>query len=247
MIHADYLVNIKHIPGLNEVTWDGRQVQIGATLTHNRLETNSLVHDHLPLLAEAESQIANIRVRNQGTLGGNLCFNDPHSDPGTVLLIYDTAVTLAKNMEIRQMPLSEFLAGTYATALTPGELLQKVAVTPLPKEWGVAYFRVHRYQRPTLNVAVAAKGQNGALEGVRLSIGCVGPIPRRLTEIESKIQGLSLKEAKQVIDESTKYLFDTLQPVDDLLGTADYKIYMARVLLNRALTKAAERKKRNKT
>jgi carbon-monoxide dehydrogenase medium subunit len=239
MIHPDYLVNIKHIANLNEIVWDGTQIQIGATLTHNRLETDSLVQDHLPLLAEAASQIANIRVRNQGTLGGNLCFNDPHSDPGTVLLIYETAVTLARNKEIRQIPLSEFLAGTYATALTPGELLQKVSVTPLPKEWGVAYLRVHRYQRPTLNVAVAAKGQTGALEGVRLSIGCVGPIPCRLTEIESKIRGLSLTDAKQIIDESKQYLFDTLQPVDDILGTADYKIYMTRVLLNRALVEAA--------
>ena len=44
--------------------------------------------------AYAESQVANIRVRNQGTLGGNLAFNDPHSDPGTVLLVHNASVTI---------------------------------------------------------------------------------------------------------------------------------------------------------
>ena len=78
MIHPEYLINVKPIPGLNEIMWNGKTIQIGATITHHRLETDPLIRERLPLLADAESQIANIRVRNQGTLGGNLCFNDPH-------------------------------------------------------------------------------------------------------------------------------------------------------------------------
>ena len=244
MIHADYLINIKQITSLNEIAWDGKSVQIGATLTHNRLEKDPLIHEHLPLLAKAESQIANIRVRNQGTLGGNLCFNDPHSDPGTALLIYETSVTLVNKNQARQVQLSDFLAGMYSTVLAPGELLQKVLVTPLPIEWSTAYLRVHRYQRPTLNVAVAAKLQNGTLEKVRLAVGCVGPTPRRLIEMESKIRGLNVDDAKRIIGESKQYLFDALEPIADILGTAEYKMYMTQVLLTRALTQTAERKKR---
>ncbi|MGE5853571.1 MAG: FAD binding domain-containing protein, partial [Deltaproteobacteria bacterium] len=147
MVHAEYLINIKGIDGLSEIGWDGRTVQIGATVTHRRLETDSLIRERLPLLADAESRIANIRVRNQGTLGGNLCFNDPHSDPGTALLVHEAEVILARKDGLRQIPLSDFLSGMYATALEPGELLQKVFVAPLPAEWGAAYLRVHRYQR----------------------------------------------------------------------------------------------------
>ena len=239
MVHAEYLINIKGIDGLSEIGWDGRTVQIGATVTHRRLETDSLIRERLPLLADAESRIANIRVRNQGTLGGNLCFNDPHSDPGTALLLHEAEVVLARKDGLRQIPLSDFLSGMYSTGLEPGELLQKVFVAPLPVEWGAAYLRVHRYQRPTLNVAVAAKLQNGAVEDARLAVGCVGPKPLRLSELEAKIRGEKLDSAKQIFADSKPYLKDKLEPVDDLLGSADYKIYMAAVLLSRALSQAS--------
>jgi carbon-monoxide dehydrogenase medium subunit len=239
MVHAEYLINIKGIDGLSEIGWDGRTVQIGATVTHRRLETDPLIRERLPLLADAESQIANIRVRNQGTLGGNLCFNDPHSDPGTALLLHEAEVILANKDGLRQIPLSDFLSGMYSTALEPGELLQKVLVAPLPVGWGAAYLRVHRYQRPTLNVAVAAKFQNGAVEDARLAVGCVGPKPLRLSELEAKIRGEKLAGAEQICADSKRYLKDRLEPVDDLLGSADYKIYMAAVLLSRALSQAS--------
>jgi carbon-monoxide dehydrogenase medium subunit len=239
MVHAEYLINIKCISGLSEICWDGQTVQIGATVTHRRLETDPLIRERLPLLADAESQIANIRVRNQGTLGGNLCFNDPHSDPGTALLVYEAEVVLASKDGVRQIPLADFLSGMYSTALEPGELLQKVSVAPLPVEWGAAYLRVHRYQRPTLNVAVATKLQNGTVEDARLAVGCVGPKPQRLSELESKIRGEKLDGAKQIFADSKQYLKDKLEPVDDLLGSADYKIYMAAVLLSRALSQAS--------
>jgi carbon-monoxide dehydrogenase medium subunit len=239
MVHAEYLINIKGIDGLSEIRWDGRTVQIGATVTHRRLETDPLIRARLPLLADAESQIANIRVRNQGTLGGNLCFNDPHSDPGTALLLHEAEVILASKDGPRQMQLSDFFSGMYSTALEPGELLQKVLVAPLPVGWGAAYLRVHRYQRPTLNVAVAAKVHNGAVEDARLAVGCVGPNPLRLSELEAKIRGEELDGAKRIFADSKQYLKDKLKPVDDLLGSADYKIYMAAVLLGRALSQAS--------
>jgi carbon-monoxide dehydrogenase medium subunit len=239
MVHAEYLINIKCISGLSEIRWDGQTVQIGATVTHRRLETDALIRERLPLFADAESQIANIRVRSQGTLGGNLCFNDPHSDPGTALLVHKAEVMLASKDGLRQIPLSDFLSGMYSTALEPGELLQKVFVAPLPVEWGAGYLRVHRYQRPTLNVAVATKLQNGTVEDVRLAVGCVGPKPQRLSELEAKIRGEKLAGAKQIFADSKPYLKDKLEPVDDLLGSADYKIYMAAVLLSRALSQAS--------
>jgi len=239
MIHPEYLVNVKRTPGLNEIAWNGETVQIGATITHHRLETDPVIREHLPLLAAAESQIANIRVRSQGTLGGNLCFNDPHSDPGTALLVYDTSVRLANEHHRREMPVGEFLVGMYSTALEPGELLENVLIKPLPKGWGTSYLRVHHHQRPTLNVGVAAKIKDGTVEQARLAVGCVGPIPRRLSELEMKIKGLTIDDAKRVISESKSYLYNLLEPVEDILGSVNYKLYMTGVLLNRGLSRAS--------
>ncbi len=239
MIRVDYLVDIKRIPGLNEISWNGETIQVGAAITHHRLETDPLIRRHTPLFAYAEGKIANIRVRNQGTLGGNLCFNDPHSDPGTALLLYDTSVSLANKTNLRQLPLCDFLTGMYSTALAAGEILAGVTIKPLPPEWGTAYLRVHRLQRPTLNVAVAAKLTNGNLEDVRMAVGCVGPKPQRLVEIEERILGLKVNDASKLIMESTGYFLNLLEPVDDILGSTDYKMYMTRVLLSRALSQAS--------
>ena len=209
LLHADYLLNIKPIAELSGIRCDDNSVRIGASVTHRRLETDPIIRDRLPMLADAESQVANIRVRGQGTIGGNLCFNDPHSDPATALLIYDASVTLQGPNGARQMALQQFLRGMYATALEPDELLVSIDVPCLPAEFGSAYLRIHRLQRPTLTVAAAAARRNGAIEDVRLAVGCVGPTALRLTDLEAKIRsgdandsGKIIREAKTLPEES---------------------------------------------
>ena len=190
------------------------------------------------MFADAESQVANIRVRGQGTIGGNLCFNDPHSDPATALLIYDASVTIQGPNGARQIALQQFLRGMYSTALEPEELLVSVDVPCLPAQLGSSYLRIHRLQRPTLTVAAAASRRNGAIEDVRLAVGCVGSTAVRLTELEAKIRADDPNDSRKIIKESKAYLKKTLEPIDDLLGSAEYKIYIAGVLLERALLQA---------
>jgi carbon-monoxide dehydrogenase medium subunit len=241
ILEADYLVNIKSIPGLGEISWDGDELRLGATVTHHALELDPVVRERFPMLAYAESQVGNIRVRNQGTLGGNLSFADPHSDPPTALLVYGASVTVAGKGGERQMPLEEFLVGTYETALEPDELLTEVRLRPLAMGWSGAYLRLERLPRPTLNVGVAARRDNGRLEDVRIVAGCVGPKAVRLAALEDKLKGSTIGEAVRAVEEADTYLIDRLQPVDDLLGSADYKLYMTKVFIGRALGQAFER------
>ena len=78
------------------------------------------------------------------------------------------------------------------------------------------------------------------MEGVRLAVGCAGPKPLRLRDLEARIDGANLTDAQRIFGESADYLRELLHPVDDLLGSADYKVYMARVLLGRGLAQAAQ-------
>jgi len=240
LLDADYLVNVKRIPGLDAIAWEDGAVRIGATVVHRRLETDPLVRERLPLFAYAEAQVGNVRVRNQGTVGGNLCFADPHADVATALLVYDATVRLG-GAALRDLPLAEFLVGTYETALAPDELLTEIRVPPLPPGWGHAYLRVEQYYRPTLNVAAALAREDGRLGAARLAVGCVGPKAVRLGELEDRLRGLPLADAQRVVAEARPYLAEVLEPVDDLLGSAEYKVYLAGVLLGRALAQAAER------
>ncbi len=107
-------------------------LRVGACVTHQELAKNAAIREHAPAFAYAESQVANIRVRNQGTLGGNLAFNDPHSDPGTVLLVHNASVTIGNAKGERRLALDEFFVDMYATALEAGELLLEVEIPSLP-------------------------------------------------------------------------------------------------------------------
>ena len=238
-VRAESLIDVKNIDRLHHVTWDGQILRVGACVTHRALERSRMVREHAPSLACAEGQVANIRVRNQGTLGGNLCFNDPHSDPATVLLIHEASVTLGSQAGERPMPLDNFLLDMYATALKPDELLLEVQIPPLPEGMQSSYMRLHRYQRPTLGVAAAAITQNGAIAEARLAVGCIGPKAQRLPELEARIKGSTAGEAKKFFAGQKDYLRNVLQPVDDLLGSAEYKLYMTCVFLGDAVEQAA--------
>src|SRR5262249_37975032 len=199
------------------------------------LEKSSLVREHAPALAVAESQIANVRVRNQGTLGGNLAFSDPHSDPGTVLLIHDASATIGNGKGEKRIPLQDFFVDMYATAMESDDLLIDIEIPRLPSGMKSVYRRLHRYQRPTLGVAVAAQVIDGRISASRLAVGCIGPKPERLTELEHKLNGVRPDEIKRIVSEAKTYLRDLVRPVDDLLGSAEYKLYMACTMLGDAL------------
>ena len=143
--------------------------------------------------AYAESQVANIRVRNQGTLGGNLAFNDPHSDPGTVLLVHNASVTIGNAKGERRLALDDFFVDMYATALEAGELLLEVEIPSLPAGMTSAYLRLHRYQRPTLGVAVAVRIDNDN--------DCRGAIGRGLRRTEgAAVDGVGGEDSRRDAD-----------------------------------------------
>lgn len=240
LLHSEVLVDVKKIARLHRLISENGTLRVGACVTHHALENSALVCEHAPALAYAESQVANVRVRNQGTLGGNLSFNDPHSDPGTVLLIHNASVTIGNEKGERRMALSDFFVDMYTTALEAGDLLLEIEIPRLPGGMRSAYLRLHRYQRPTLGVAVAARMSNEVVDEVRMAVGCIGPKAQRLTELEGKIKGTKLSDANGIIAEEKKNLRDFLRPVDDLLGSAEYKLYMTGVMLGDTLRQAAQ-------
>jgi carbon-monoxide dehydrogenase medium subunit len=240
LLETEVLVDVKKIERLHRIELVANSLCIGACVTHHALANHALVREHTPALAYAESQIANVRVRNQGTLGGNLAFNDPHSDPGTVLLIHDATVLIGNSKGERRVALNEFFVDMYATALEAGELLLEIDIPLLPSGMKSTYQRLHRYQRPTLGVAGAARFDGAAIADARLAVGCVGPKALRLSNLEAKINGKDLNAAKSIFAAEKNYLRDMLKPVDDLLGGADYKLYMTGVMLGDVLEQAGQ-------
>ena len=118
--------------GLRGISLENDSLVIRGGDDHREIERSPLVLERLPALARMERRVANIRVREVGTLGGNLCFSDPHSDPATFLLAADAELECRRGDEPpRRLPIAEFVVGPYQTALQPGEVLTAVRV-PLP-------------------------------------------------------------------------------------------------------------------
>ncbi len=239
-----HLIDVKTIPGLHDLRYEAgaRTLLIGSTVTHRQLERSDMIGARFPLLGEMERQVANARVRTVGTLGGNLCFGEPHSDPPTALLAYDARVVLHGRSGARRLPLAEFLIGPYETALAADEIMTGIEVPEPPGRAVGAYLKFGMHERPTVGVAalLLLAGDRPAIAEARVSVGCVGPVPARLPALERELAGASLRDVESGALPKTRAGI-ALDAVADLHGSADYKRHLASVFVARALATAARR------
>src|SRR5215468_4077855 len=84
LLRYQHLIDVKIILKLNRIELRNGALMIGSTATHRAIERSPIVKENLPVFADMETHVANVRVRASGTLGGNLCFAEPHSDPATL-------------------------------------------------------------------------------------------------------------------------------------------------------------------
>lgn len=243
LVHYPHLVNIKTIPGLNEIAASGDALTIGALATHKSIEHSPIVHEYAPLLAELEAQVANLRVRSAGTLGGNLCFAEPHSDPATLLIAWNAFITLVSATGARALPLERFFTGLLETARRPDEIATEVRI-PLPVPAGSAYERFKIHERPTATVAVALELNGAVVANARIVVGSVGERPQRMTAAESILIGE--RPASAIRAEAARLVHDAVEPTEDKFESSAYKRHLARVLAARALATAAQRAARGR-
>ena len=148
----EHLVDLKRVDGLRGIAAVGGVVRIGAAATHHEIETSVAVRARYPEMCAMISQVANLRVRSVGTLGGNLCFADPHSDPASFLLAVGATLACQRGDELRRVPAAEFLTGLYETALVRGELLVAVELPVRPDRTGISHLRMKLTERPVVTV-----------------------------------------------------------------------------------------------
>jgi carbon-monoxide dehydrogenase medium subunit len=232
-----HLVDIKRIAELGAIRADDGTLVIGSTVTHRELERAPLVLERLPALAAMERRVANIRVRNVGTLGGNLCFSDPHSDPATFLLALDAEVEYGAASAARRVPLSQFLVGPYETALSQGQLLTAVHI-PLPAAGSsIVHRKLAFHERPAATVTCLARVAQGSFEDVRIAVGSVGARPVRATEAEDGLQGKAAADPS-ALETAATLAAQAAQAVADANGSVEYKQNLVRVLVERCLRDA---------
>jgi carbon-monoxide dehydrogenase medium subunit len=229
LAHFPHLVNIKTIPGLDQIRLDGDELVIGALATHRRIASSELVQAAFPALADLERQLANVRVRNAGTIGGNLCFAEPHSDPATLLIALDARFTLVSASGERAVPARSFFTGFLETDRRPHEIMTEIRIPRLPEGARVAYERFKTHERPAATVAVALIPGDA-----RVVVGSVAAVPARLRAAEAAAN------AGKPASEVAELAANEIEPTEDVFESADYKRHLVEVLVRKALAATGE-------
>ena len=221
----DVLVDLADIGELRgiELGSDGT-LTIGAMTTYTDIVDSAEARAR-PILAEVCNQIADVQVRNRGTVGGNVCSNDPTNHLPPLLVAVGATMTILGQDGERSLPAREFFLGVYMTAAGPGELLTKISVPP-GKGDGFASVPIGRDGTCIVNVAASLDG--GA---PTLAIGCVDAVPVVLTPNSA---------AEDTVRTAVRGA--NLDPPSDVHATADYRRHLAEVLAIRAVAQAAGRK-----
>ena len=236
-----HLVDVKPIDELAGIGMVDGWLRIGGAVTHRIIERSPLVAAGWPALIAMERRVANIRVRSTGTLGGNLAFADPHSDPATFLIAADARLILGLGTARRTVPITEFVRGPYETALRPSELLVAIEVPPLPGDAAMAHLRFAFHERPAATVSCLARVREGLMVEARISVGSVGITPVRAGEAESLLSGTPAADLPAgVLEAAGCAAADAADPMTDANGSSTYKRNLVRVLVGRCIREASE-------
>lgn len=221
----DVLVDLADIAELRgiELGSDGT-LSIGAMTTYTDIVDSAEARAR-PILGEVCSQIADVQVRNRGTVGGNVCSNDPTNHLPPLLVAVGATMTILGRDGERSVSAREFFLGVYMTAAGPGELLTKISVPP-GKGDGFASVPIGRDGTCIVNVAASLDGGPPTL-----AIGCVDAVPVALTPDSS---------AEDTVRAAVRGA--NLDPPSDVHASADYRRHLAEVLALRAVAQAAGRK-----
>jgi carbon-monoxide dehydrogenase medium subunit len=201
-------------------------LELGAMVTYSELMASAECRAR-PILGEVAEQIADFQVRNRGTIGGNVCANDPTNHFPPLLVALGATMTIAGGDGERTVPAEDFFVGVYLTAAGPGELLTKVTVPPAEGAGdGFASVTIGRDGTGIVNVAASANGD------VRVAVGCVAAVPVLVRAPSGDDD--AVREAVRAAE---------LDPPSDVHASADYRRHLAEVLAARAVRQASGRRR----
>lgn len=235
----DDVLDIGAITALRGIREEGGDVVIGAGTTWT-----DVVHARLPTgfdaLKAAARDVGSVQIQNAGTIAGNLCNASPAADGVPALLVLDAEVELASVRGTRRLPLQDFVLGNRRTARTPDELLTAIRVPVASAAGRSRFVKLGARRYLVISIAMAAirvetDGQ-GRITRCAIAVGACSAVARRLERLEADLVGRPADStALGVVDARH---FDGLAPIDDVRGTAAYRLAAAREIVGRALAGA---------
>jgi carbon-monoxide dehydrogenase medium subunit len=235
-VTPDLVIDIKEIPDLHDLKFDGDTLHIGSLVTFTELIESDIIKQHLPLLAEMAETVASPGIRNRATMVGNICSAVPSCDAGPVLLALDTTVHLTGPNGTRSVDINDWFVGLRKTARTDDEVVTHLTIKIWPH--GGVYVKLMRYAGEDL--AQAAVGIVVYPDDeYRVAFGAVAPTPIRSKRIEDALRGNTLSD--ELVAGVVSMVADEISPITDMRASAEYRTHITEVMLERGLAAATER------
>ena len=222
VVSPELVVDLSRIPALRGIQDDGGALVIGAMTTYAAIVDSPEVAAARPILAEVTKTIADVQVRNRGTIGGNICSNDPTNHLPPLLAALQAELTIAGVNSERTVGTDEFFEGVFQTAVHPGELLTSIRI-PAKANGRDGWASATLGKEGTGIVSVAATVSDGS---ARIAIGCVAATPVVVT---ASADETAVRDAVRAAE---------LDPPADVHASADYRRHLAEVLAARAVREA---------
>ncbi|HUK57877.1 MAG TPA: FAD binding domain-containing protein [Stellaceae bacterium] len=235
------LVSLRKIePRYRAITAAGDgSLHIGAMTTFADLEGSPELRRHAPVMTRMMREVANVRVRNVATVGGNLAHADPHLDLPPVWVALGARIAIAGAKGERTIPVEELFAGYYETTLRHDELIAELIVPPQGAR-RAAYLKClarSAHDWPSVGVAVSFALTDGAIADPRLVICGATATPTRLANAEAVLKGARIDDA--ALKRAGEAAVAEAEIEGDQHGSAPYKRQLLRVYLARAVKAAA--------
>ena len=235
-----HLVDLNFIPGISYIREGGGALQFGALTRHAEIE-NSAIAAKIPIIQDCAAGIADVQVRNRGTIGGSLAEADPSGDWATVLLTQGAEVRCLSPKGERVFPLNQFITDAYTTVLAHDELVSEITVKIPPKGSGAAYLAFKRAAPvyPTASAAVSVAMDGDVCKEAAIALGCVGLTAIKAFAAEAALRGLQLTDKS--VANAAEAARSAADPQPDMRGSAEYKRALVVALVKRAIQIAARR------
>jgi aerobic carbon-monoxide dehydrogenase medium subunit len=244
LVEISDLISLRDVAGLKGITClpDG-SVRIGAMTRHHDIATSGAFSPGQMFVSEAASRIGHPAIRNMGTIGGSIAHADPAADFPTVLAAADAFVEIAGRADKRELKAAAFFVDYLSTALQHDEIVTAVRLPPPPPGAVSVYEKFSRVEGDfaTVSVALMLAGDGRSCTAARLALGACGPTPVRVEAAEERLLGTGLGPGD--IAAACGLLVAACDPVDDMRGSAEYRLSLVPVLVERALARAMERLK----
>jgi carbon-monoxide dehydrogenase medium subunit len=214
---------------------DGSVFRIGALTTFAQLEHSLEIRAHFPVISQAMKTLANVRVRNVATVGGNLAHADPHLDLPPIWVALDATASIVNSRGERVVPVEEIFAGYYETTISNDELVAEVQV-PIRPGWCSRYVKVTTraaHDWPALGLTLSLDFEGRGVRDLRLVLSAAVDRPIRLLQAEDALRGHEIDNASMM--RSVEACLDEVEIESDSRGSSDYKRHLLAVHLRRSI------------